>query len=105
MVEAAPGYASADQKGKEKLIKEMAEGLYAYVLMHNSDQDKYGSMLKHLHEQKALKIDNFPRTLIDATNALNDHEYDQAHKDKMKNKQKQKQANREKDEEGDEDLP
>ena len=40
MVEAAPGYDSKDTKGKERLMKDMTKGLYAYIMMHNSDQDK-----------------------------------------------------------------
>ena len=49
------------------------ERLAAYVYLVNSDQNKYGSVIKNLNSQKSLKNDKFPKTVTDAHNVLINH--------------------------------
>ena len=44
--------------------------------MVNSDQRKYGSVIKGLHSQKALQNDQYPRSIIEANNVLSTHKFD-----------------------------
>ena len=66
----------------------------------NSNQGKYGSVIKGLHSQKALQNDQYPKTIIESNNVLSTHRFafikeqnTKYNKDqeKMKNKEKEKE--------------
>ena len=65
-----PSRSSAEHK---QLNEEADEKLAAYMYMVNSDQNKYGAMLKNLNSQKSLKNDQYPSTVLDAHNVLSNH--------------------------------
>ena len=52
-----------------------------HVYLENSDQAKYGSILKGSNSQKSLKNYQFPKTMADGKNVLSTHCFDNA-KDK-----------------------
>ena len=75
-VETMPGYDKWDEVKKKKLTKKADEQLSSFVYLVNSDQRKYGSVIKGLHSQKALQNDQYPRTIIEANNVLSTHKFD-----------------------------
>lgn len=75
-----------DSAGLDKLFEEAFEMLVAYVYMENSDQAKYGSLLQSLASQQSLKNDQYPKTMVDATQALSNHKLDNAGKKKENSK-------------------
>ena len=96
------------EEDRDALQEEVFDQLMAYILLANSDQDKYGSLLKRLKMDKALKKDNFPKTMDTAVEALNDHAFDPAYREKMKSKRdkdKRKKTTENKDEDGEDDGP
>ena len=52
------------------------ERLASCLCIKNVDGGKHGSLLKGLNAQKSLKNDQFPKKLIDANNALDNHPWD-----------------------------
>ena len=79
------------EEKKADLKKKGFEKWLAYLLIKGSDQTKYGSLLKGLNAQYSLETDQFPKTLVVATDALTNHRFDQKFYDNMKkNKDKVK---------------
>src|SRR5210317_1131036 len=75
--------------------KEYKKGAYdawtAYLLMRGVDQAKYGSLMKNLREQFSLGKDQYPKTLVMATDVLSNHRLDQKYyNNKKKNAEKRK---------------
>ena len=70
-----------DEKDPDK-VKECREEAYqqwlAYVYISNADHAKYGTLLSGLSGQFALGQDQYPKTLVDATNVLSNHHFDPA---------------------------
>ena len=66
----------------KQLIKQASKQLDSFVYFKNSDQSKYGSILKILNDQNSLKNDQYPKTTLEATNVLINHRYDNANKNK-----------------------
>jgi hypothetical protein len=48
----------------------------AYLLLRNSDQGKYGSMLNGLVSQFSMQNNQYPRKISDATDILSNHKHD-----------------------------
>ena len=70
-------YTVNDTGGKnEECRKRTANRFYAYLYIENSDQDKYGSVLKGLNSQHSLKNDQYPQSIAEANNVLSQHKYD-----------------------------
>ena len=46
----------------------------------NADERKYGSVVKGLNSQKALKNDQFPKSIIEGNNVLSTHRFDNANR-------------------------
>ena len=67
-----------------ELKKKTTERWLACLFIKNSDQTRHGSMIKKLREQKALKHDQCPETLNDATEAMNAHAIDAGHYDAVR---------------------
>ena len=42
----------------------------------NPDKEKYGSIIKELHSQRALGNDQYSKTLVDVNNVLSTHRFD-----------------------------
>ena len=51
-----PGYDESNKVKTKELTKIADEQLSTYVYLVNSDQEKYGSVIKGLHSQKDLKM-------------------------------------------------
>jgi hypothetical protein len=77
------------------MIAKASEGLFAFLYIENSDQDKYGSIISHLNSQKSLGNDQYPRTIVETNNVLSNHKFDmvkfkkpdQKHQNKSKPKE------------------
>ena len=68
-----------DEKITDKtteLTKIADEQFASFVYLINSDQEKYGSVIKGLHSQKALQNDQYPRTIVESNNVLSTHRFD-----------------------------
>ena len=76
-VRTMPTYDENDLEETSKLIENALEQLFAFLYMENSDQAKYGSLLKGLNSQKSLGHDHYPRTISEANNVLSNHNYDE----------------------------
>ena len=68
----------------EALTEQIDERFAAHLHLVNSDQTRFGSMLRGLTSQKSLKNNQYPKTVIDAHNALGNHKWDS---DKKHNKE------------------
>jgi hypothetical protein len=69
-------YDENDKELSNKLIAKASEGLYAFLYLENSDQDKYGSIIGNLNSQKSLGNDQYPRTIVETNNVLSNHKFD-----------------------------
>ena len=69
--------------------KEAYQHFQAYLLLVNSDQLKYGSLVINLASQYSLGHDQYPKDVTSAVNVLSNHKFDQTHWD---NKKKKRQA-------------
>ena len=91
--------------------KEAFEQFLAYILLENSDRTKYGSMVTGLASQFALDNNQYPKTLVIATNVLSGHKWDATYSETKKkqseNAKNQKQAaqNKKKENEDEEQAP
>jgi hypothetical protein len=103
-VKTMEGYDEDDLSKMTVLVKEASERLLAYLYLENSDQDKYGSILRNLNSQKSLGNDQYPKTIVETNNVLSSDAFD-ANKIKKQdqNHQNQKQANKNKIKESKED--
>ena len=96
-VENLPDYDVNDAVKTEKQVKAADEQLATYIYMVNSDRDKYGSVIRGLHSQKALKNDQFPKTLVEGNNVLSKHPFDNSkefkHRKNKENKNQKEEEN------------
>ena len=72
------------------------EQLISYACLENSDQSKFGSVLKGLKSQKSLENDQFLRTTTKAhgvLSSLDDQKRDNGHKPKGKDRDKKSKSN------------
>ena len=69
-------YDSNDEEKLTSLTKKADEQLSTYAYLVNADEKKYGSIVKGLNSQKALKNDQFPKTMIEGHNVLSTHRFD-----------------------------
>ena len=61
---------------ENKFIKKAANILYAYIYLENADQEKYGNILKTLNQQKSFGNDQFPKSIVEASEVLSNHNYE-----------------------------
>ena len=87
-------YTSNNDKLKA-LNKEGNERLTAYIYLINSDQNKHGNILVDFNNQKSLKNDQYPKTIVDRHNILSNHEMGGELKKNNKNKSLKKDAEEE----------
>jgi hypothetical protein len=69
-------YDENDKEISHKLTAKASEGLYAFLYLENSDQDKHGSIIINLNSQKSLGNDQYPRTIVETNNVLSNHTFD-----------------------------
>ncbi len=89
-VEHLPLYVEETDTDKKQEMKNNAlEPFLAYQLLKSSDQTKYGSLLSKLQSQYSLGLDQYPKTLNAAVDALSNHKYDPKFYEKLtKNREK-----------------
>lgn len=88
-VESSEEYKKASN-AKQKTLKDVAfEKWMAYLFLRNADQAKYGSLMKGFQTQFSLNNDQYPKTIMTATDVLSNHKLDAKHFEKQ-----QKQRNR-----------
>ena len=75
-VETMPGYDANDEDKQKELTKKADEQLSSFIYLVNSDQRKYGSVIKGLHSQKALQNNQYPRSIIEENSVLSTHRFD-----------------------------
>ena len=75
------GYDETDYTEVAELAKLANEQLTTYLYLVNSDQDKYGSVIKGLHSQKALNNNQYPNNMIEGNNVLITHRLDNLKKE------------------------
>jgi uncharacterized protein with GYD domain len=68
----------------EDCIRRASEQLFAFLYLENTDQAKYGSLLKGLNSQKSLGHDQYPRLLSESNNVLSNHRFDVTTSNKQK---------------------
>ena len=91
-VETMSGYDPSDGDKVKELVKKVDEQLASFVYLVNSDQTKYGSVIKGLHSQKALGNDQYPRTVVESNSVLSTHRYDNSREfPPKKNEKKEKE--------------
>ncbi len=95
-------YDRNDYTRAEAMIKQASEGMFAFLYLENSDQDKYGSIMKNLNSQKSLGNDQYPRTIVETNNVLSNHKLDANKERKPDNKHRPKaNANKNKEDKQD----
>ena len=63
-VKTMEGFDASNATKIEELSEKADEQFATYVYLVNSDQAKYGSVMKGLHTQKALSNDQCPKKLV-----------------------------------------
>jgi hypothetical protein len=69
-------YDENDVEKTNKMIAKASEGLFTFMYLENSSQDKYGSIISNLNSQKSLGNDQYPRTIMETNNVLSNHKFD-----------------------------
>eukprot|EP00957_Ditylum_brightwellii_P207559 15353517-Ditylum_brightwellii.AAC.1 len=70
------GCAAKDHDKVKELTKKAPDQLFAFIYLENSDQTKYGSILKRLNEQKLLGNNQYLKTITESNNVLSNHWFD-----------------------------
>ena len=62
----------------------------AYLLISNSEQNKYASLVNGLASQYSMQNNQYPKTIISATDIMKNHCHDDIgkHKEKVKGKKR-----------------
>ena len=82
-----------DETNKTTFIKTAYEEFKAYTFLVNSDNTKYGSLIKNLAQQQSLKNTQYPKTVTAASEVLLEHKWDDKYqevKKKRKDNEKKK---------------
>jgi hypothetical protein len=90
------------------LNEKASEGLFAFLYLENSDQQKYGTILNNLSSQKSLKNDQYPKTIVETNNVLSNHKLDirqQKQKGKDGKEKHPNKINKEKEKDNEESTP
>ena len=83
------------QKEMTSLKHKTVDEFLAYVYLENTDRSRYGSVLTGLETQFSLSHDQYPKSLIDAQNVIENHTYDPEYRKKRKDKYENRSKNRE----------
>jgi hypothetical protein len=74
-------YVNDSSREKNKINNDMFETVASMMLLRNSDQDKYGSLLETLSTNFSLGNDDYPKTREKALDALANHKLDKKYFD------------------------
>lgn len=66
----------SENEAKDKMLKNSFDIWTSYLLIKNSNQDKYGSLRKDLKQQYARKNDQYPTETADTKDILVNHPWD-----------------------------
>ena len=81
-------------KEQSKLKEQGFERFMVFVLLRNSDQAKYQNLMNGLISQYSMENDQYPKTVITATDMLANHRHDnsinKSRRDKTKKENKMK---------------
>lgn len=76
-VETTREYKDDSDVDNRKLLKEEAFGRWsAYMLLKNSDQNKFGSLLNGMTTQYAMGNNQFPKNVQKAIDIMSNHRFD-----------------------------
>jgi hypothetical protein len=89
-------YDPLDLNKTDNCIKKASEQLFTFLYLENTDQAKYGSLLKGLNSQKSLGHDQYPRLLSESNNVLSNHRFyaNASNKQKQQDQDCHKQKNK-----------
>ena len=90
-VEHAQEYKDETDASKKTALKDEAFMKWmAYVYLNNADHRKYGSLLQGLISQYSMGNDQYPTTIVTATDVLSNHKHDNRNQKKVVNVNKDK---------------
>ena len=75
-VKTMDGFDINDVNKTKELNKAGVEQLFAFTYLKNSDQHRYGSILKDLNKQKSLGNDQYHKTITETNNVPSNHRFD-----------------------------
>ena len=64
-----------EDKLKKELIKTSSSKFNAYIYLENSDQKRFGQVMKTLHQQQSFGNNQFPSAIMEASEILSNHLY------------------------------
>ena len=86
-VENAAEYKSLTTNVEKKKLKDESFARWTmYVYLSNSDQNKYGSLMKHFKMQYVLGNNQYYTSISSAKDVLINHTWDDTYKESMKKK-------------------
>ena len=85
---------STSQTDKSKMQTDSFDNWCAYMLLRNSDQAKYGSLMKGFISQYSLGNDQYPKTLTTAIDVLSQHKIDAKYYENQKARREKAQSDR-----------
>ena len=87
----------------KQLTKHAKKKLASFMYLQNTNQSKYGSILKKLNYQKSLRNEQYPKTILEVTEVLSNHQFDNA--SKMKHHKIRRGQKNDKDEDKNDNMP
>ena len=91
------------KKEVEKICRKHSDQFFAYLYMENTDKAKYGLLLSGLDTQYSLGNKQYPKTMVEAQNVLDNHTFDKAYGERRKKKRQENKQQDKKDNERSED--
>jgi hypothetical protein len=67
---------NGEETDESKLQLQAYEQLFSYMYIRQSDRKKYGTLVDGLSTQFSLGQDQYPKTILDASNVLSNHPFD-----------------------------
>jgi hypothetical protein len=83
-VEAMDEYNKNDIKLRDKFREQAYSQFMAYLYLDNADKAKYSSTMTGLNTQQSLGNDQYPKTVTESDNVLNNHGFDVTNKSNYK---------------------
>jgi len=96
-IEHTEEYRSANATEKKEMKDNSFDHWMAYLLMKNSDQKKYGTLLTGLASQYSMGNSQYPKTITSATDVLVNHKYDNYDPKKWGNRKQNEENQQQKD--------
>jgi len=86
-----------DSNTQNTLKQEGFERFMAYIILRNSDQSKYGSVMGGLITQYSMDHDQYPKSITAAADILTNHRHDNYKQQRNTKQQKKEDNNKQKD--------